>query len=110
LVGENGRVIGQVEAILVNAVSGQISYAIVELPHTTTPFRGLAPGDVSEEGEVARLAIPWRFLSLDVEAHQLCVKVDDAVLYKAPRLALGIDDLEAGWDESVKDYWEADHR
>jgi sporulation protein YlmC with PRC-barrel domain len=110
LVGKNGSVVGRVEDVLVNSTSGQISYAVVELPPAITPFHGLAPKDSSGGGEAVLLAIPWRFLSLDVEAHQLSVAVDAAVLYDAPRLTQDIDDLEAGWDESVKAYWEADRR
>jgi sporulation protein YlmC with PRC-barrel domain len=110
LVDQDGRVVGRVEDVLVNETSGQISYAIVELLQAPTPFGGLAPDEPTGAGQAARLAIPWRFLSLDDEADQLTLNVAGDVLYEAPRLAQDVDDLEAGWDEPVKAYWEVDHR
>jgi sporulation protein YlmC with PRC-barrel domain len=108
VVDNQGEVIGRVKNTLVNRDSGQMSYAIVELISVPTPFGGLAPEGYAGDGKATRLAIPWRFLSFDAQARQLSLEVADSVLYDAPRLAQEIDELEAGWDEPVKAYWEAE--
>lgn len=97
-----GNTIAQVEDVLIDADSGQISYAFVILERGPFSYGKAAFIDAS----ISRTAMPWGYFSLDSGAEQLRLQVDRAILYAAPRLMNEPEHLETGWDAAIQTYWQ----
>lgn len=98
-----GNVIAQIEDLLIDADSGQISYAILTLERGPFSYGKAAFVDASTPD----VAVPWDYFSLDSASEQLQLQVDKNILFAAPQLAGRADHFETGWDIEIRAYWQS---
>jgi sporulation protein YlmC with PRC-barrel domain len=91
-----GEKLGSVEELMIDKVSGQIRYAVLEFGG----FLGMGTD---------RYPLPWNMLKYDTEKEGYVVPLDKAVLEKAPRYAESdVPEYTPDYGKRVYNYYGAD--